>query len=145
MKRSEDEIIEAIDNSDSMSQAADSLGLAFSTFKRYATKLGLYDPLVDRSGKGTYKVKKQLSDVFSGKVHMVTHQLKTRLIREGYLEYKCNECGINEWNGNRLGLELDHISGVRSDNSLENLRLLCPNCHSQTHTFRGRNIPKSNS
>ena len=140
MKKTKDEIKEAINNSKSMAQAADLLGLAFSTFKRYATKLDLYKPLDDTSGKGTYKVKKQLSDVFSGKEHMVTHQLKARLIREGYMEYKCSECGINEWNNNRLGLELDHISGIRSDNSLENLRLLCPNCHSQTHTFRGRNV-----
>ena len=83
-----------------------------------------------------------MDDVFNGKNHLVTYQLRSRLISEGYKEYKCEECGISEWNGKRIGLELDHISGVRSDNSLENLRLLCPNCHSQTHTFRGRNISK---
>jgi len=143
MKRTEAEIREAIENSNSMCQAADKLGLAFSTFKTYAQNIGLYSPIDNKAGKGTYKVKKKLEDVFTGKEHLVTSQLRNRLVREGYKEYKCEHCGIDEWEGIRIGLELDHISGVRSDNSLENLRLLCPNCHSQTHTFRGRNIAKN--
>jgi DNA-directed RNA polymerase subunit RPC12/RpoP len=140
MKKTEFEIREAIESSGSMGQAADKLGLAFSTFKSYAKKLGMYKPIDNVSGKGTYKPKKNLEDVFLGKEHLVTSQLRNRLIREGYKEYKCERCGIDKWNGEKIGLELDHISGIRSDNSLENLRILCPNCHSQTHTFRGRNI-----
>ena len=56
-------------------------------------------------------------------------------------EYKCSseKCGITDWHGNYLTLELDHINGTRSDNRQENLRWLCPNCHSQTPTFRGYN------
>ena len=58
------------------------------------------------------------------------------------LEYKC-ECGITDtWQGKKITLELDHINGINSDNRIENLRYLCPNCHSQTPTFRGRNINK---
>ena len=124
-----------------MAQAADSLGLAFSTFKRYAVKYNVYDAS-NQAGKGTTKIKKKLSDVFSGKVHMVTSNLRVRLIREGFKSHECEECGISEWNGKAISLELDHVSGIRSDNSLENLKLLCPNCHSQTHTFRGRNISR---
>jgi hypothetical protein len=55
-------------------------------------------------------------------------------------EYKCFCCSITEWNGKRLSLHLDHIDGNSDNNFLENLRLLCPNCHSQTETFCGRNI-----
>ena len=139
MKNTEQEIKDAISNSASMAQAADSLGLAFSTFKRYAVKYNVYDAS-NQAGKGTTKIKKKLSDVFSGKVHMVTSNLRVRLIREGFKTHECEECGISEWNGKTISLELDHVSGIRSDNSLENLKLLCPNCHSQTHTFRGRNI-----
>lgn len=141
MKRTKEELEEAINNSITMSQAADMLGLAFSTFKTYAKKYNLYSP--NQGGKGLDKSKKKLNDVFSGRVHLVTHQLRSRLIKEGFKEYKCEECGIDEWNGKKISLELDHISGNRLDNSLENLKLLCPNCHSQTHTFRGRNISKS--
>ena len=65
--------------------------------------------------------------------------LKRRLINEGYLIYKCEECGISEWNCKPISLQLDHINGINNDNSLGNLRLLCPNCHSQTHTYAGKN------
>jgi len=56
-------------------------------------------------------------------------------------EYKCSsiKCGITDWHDEHLTLELDHMNGIRSDNRLENLRWLCPNCHSQTPTFRGYN------
>ncbi len=71
-------------------------------------------------------------------------ELKRRLIEESLLEEKCYECGISpEWNGKRLSLQLDHINGIANDNRLENLRILCPNCHSQTPTFAGRRISYS--
>lgn len=67
-----------------------------------------------------------------------TH-LKMRLMAAGLLQPVCTECGINTWRGKPLSLELDHINGDKHDNRLENLRLLCPNCHSQTATYAGRN------
>jgi len=54
--------------------------------------------------------------------------------------YKCEICNIRDWNSNKICLEIDHIDGNNQNNLLENLRLLCPNCHSQTSTFRGKNI-----
>lgn len=66
--------------------------------------------------------------------------LKRRLIAEFILVEKCSLCGIGpEWNGKPLVLQLDHVNGVSKDNRLSNIRLLCPNCHSQTSTFGGKN------
>jgi hypothetical protein len=70
-----------------------------------------------------------------------TNRLKRRLIQAGLLKNECAECGQGAvWNGKRLVLVLDHINGISADHRLENLRLLCPNCNSQTPTFCGRNI-----
>lgn len=65
-----------------------------------------------------------------------------RALLESAIEYKCLICGNNEWMGRTLNLEVDHISGNSEDNRIENLRFLCPNCHSQTHTFgfRGKRL-----
>ena len=66
--------------------------------------------------------------------------LKKRLLKEGYLENKCAVCGqLPEWNGKSLTLELDHINGLSNDNRLENLRIICPHCHSQTDNYAGKN------
>lgn len=61
-------------------------------------------------------------------------RLARRLKRLGR-EYVCGECGISEWNGRPLNLHVDHINGVNNDNRFENLRFLCPNCHSQTASY----------
>jgi len=65
-------------------------------------------------------------------------KLRERLIRAGLKERRCERCGIDEWHGHRVPLELDHINGDRRDNRLANLRILCPNCHSQTETWCAR-------
>ena len=79
-----------------------------------------------------------------GRITHNTQNLKRRLVSEGCLEEKCALCGLGPlWNGGPLVLQLDHINGDKSDNRLRNLRILCPNCHSQTKTYTGRNIGKS--
>ena|SRR5215212_4644425 len=67
--------------------------------------------------------------------------LKKRLLRLGLKDERCELCGISEWRGRKLGLALHHMNGDGGDNRIENLQLLCPNCHSQTETFAGRNRP----
>lgn len=67
--------------------------------------------------------------------------IRRRVIKDKLIEYKCAICGNEgEYNGEPLTLHLDHINGIHNDNRLENLRFLCPNCHSQTETFGTRNI-----
>ena len=67
------------------------------------------------------------------------YSLKLRLLREGLKENRCERCGLSEWRGAPLTLALHHVNGERDDNRLDNLNLLCPNCHSQTHNYAGRN------
>jgi hypothetical protein len=66
--------------------------------------------------------------------------IKRRLLESGALKDECSICGIREWQGKPLSLQIDHINGERLDYRLENPRILCPNCHSQTETFGGRNL-----
>ena len=65
--------------------------------------------------------------------------VRRRLINNHIKENKCELCGISEWNGKPIICELHHMNGDTTDNRLENLQLLCPNCHSQTDNFRSRN------
>jgi len=71
-----------------------------------------------------------------------TANTKAMLYRLGLKENKCEVCGLSEWLGKPIQCELHHINGDSTDNRIENLQILCPNCHSQTDNFRGKNIPK---
>ena len=64
-----------------------------------------------------------------------------RIIKEfSLIEYKCSDCGLDSWRNKDITLELDHIDGDAHNCKLTNLRLLCPNCHSLTSTYKGRSI-----
>lgn len=84
--------------------------------------------------------KASLKDILvENSMYKNTHRIKLKLINEGIFKEKCVSCGIgNEWNGEKLSLQLDHKNGVNNDHRIENLRLLCPNCHSQTKTYAGK-------
>ena len=145
MKKTDSEIIEICEKSQSMAQAASILGIHFNTLKRRALELGVYK--TNPSGKGLKKPKGigkggiLLLEILEGKhPQYQTNKLRKRLISENIKDEKCEVCGIIDWNGLSVSFELDHINGVRTDHRLENLRIICPNCHSQTETYRAKNI-----
>ena len=129
--------------SDSTSYLQCLLSLGYTKNGRYA-----YDLIKQRCNEldvstdhfrrlGGYQKRRSIDEILvENSTYLNTNHLKERLIKEGLLEYKCEICGnTGEWNGSPLSLQLDHKNGNHTDNRIENLRLLCPNCHSQTDTF----------
>lgn len=86
-------------------------------------------------------IKKNTSEYLIKGSKITSFKLKNKLLKEGYKEHKCEnpECGLTEWHGKPIPLELHHINGDNTDNRLENLQILCPNCHSLTDTYGGKN------
>lgn len=66
--------------------------------------------------------------------------IRNALLKRDLITYQCQICGLVDWQGTKLSLQLDHINGHSNDNRLENLRFLCPNCHAQTSTYGGKNL-----
>jgi len=135
------EFVEACANATSMAQAASKLGLHFNSFKKRAIEFGCYKP--NQAGQGLKKnaPKIPLEEIVVNcqHPHYQSFKLKNRLLQEGYKKEKCERCGITNWQGKALSMELHHKDGNRTNHLLSNLSLLCPNCHSQTDTFRSKN------
>lgn len=143
----EDDLRNTCANCNSAAEAAKLLGLKFSTFKRIALKYDCY--ATNQGGKGLHKSRRKVlvEDVLTNKVfYTSTFRFKRMLIDNGYFKDACYKCG---WCEKREGekysqCELHHINGNRYDNSLENLIILCPNCHSLTTNYRSLNMCKRN-
>jgi hypothetical protein len=142
-----EQVRNAIKNNYSWRQTIFSLGLNGDagtnnrTLKKIAAENNIDYSHFSGQGWAKSKIKKAiplLELLINGKLSRSLY-LKKRLIKEGILENKCAICGLyDEWNNKKIELQLDHIDGNRFNNTLENLRILCPNCHSQTDTFCGK-------
>lgn len=87
---------------------------------------------VYRNGK-----ERSIQDYFTRNSTLQSSKVRIRLVKEGIVDYKCAICGLSMWRGKPIVLQLHHIDGDHHNNSLENLQLLCPNCHSQTDNYCG--------
>ena len=144
------QLIEAVKSSFYLADIQRKLGLKkntnYSELNQRILLLGLdtshFLPRWERGLSLAQKIEKELVPLESMLIENSTynqHSLRKRLIDEGVLEYKCNRCGLVEWDGIILALELHHKNGVKRDNRIENLEFLCPNCHSITPTWKGKN------
>lgn len=139
----EQHFIQTCENSPSMSQAAQELKMNYKTLCSHAKRLGCFK--TNQSGNGIPKIQKKgvvsLQDIFDGKYKTYqSHKLKLRLLREDVKLAQCENCGLREWLEQTIPLELHHIDGNRYNNALNNLQLLCPNCHALTENYRAKNI-----
>ncbi len=135
---------EAVEKSQSLSQVLDELGLSksgdcYNHVRKYCKQYNIDLPIYNnkRGGKLTLT---PLSEMLVENKNIQGSKLAKRLIKEKLIKNICNICGHGpEWMGKPLTLQLDHINGNNQDNRIENLRILCPHCHSQTENWGGRN------
>jgi hypothetical protein len=143
MEISDEEFKNICEASISMAEAARNLNLTLKTFRKRAKILGVYKP--NQGGKGSNKPSKNfypLEKVFTNELPLQSYRLKQRLYKANLKKNQCEICGISEWNNLPIECHLDHIDGCNTNNTIENLRLLCPNCHSLTPTYCGKNKGK---
>lgn len=144
----DEKLIEAVKESFSKRQVLIKLGLAplggnYLTITNNIKRLKI--DISHFTGKGWSKNKKSsfkrpLSDYLSNEYPIHSHKLRLRLIDEKVFQPICSNCGLEKWLNDPIPLELEHKDGNPLNNSLDNLCLLCPNCHALTPTYRGKNI-----
>lgn len=116
------------------------LNLKQETLSNYLKKYEInYKGNQNRTGLTHPEARIPLEKILNNEVVYHTNALKKRLIESGIKKNKCECCGINEWMGKKLTLELHHVDGNHYNNNINNLKILCPNCHSQTDSFRKKN------
>lgn len=95
--------------------------------------------------KNLGKRRTSTEDYLTNKTVVTSYKLRNRLLEDGVFEYRCSCCGLTEWLGQPIPLELHHKDGNKSNNTLSNLELRCPNCHYFTDTYKTKNIRREHS
>lgn len=144
LKEREDFYIELIKNSTSLIDVCRKAGIVPTTGNYDTLKKIIRNKQIDvshfkRVGNVNGVAKKDISEYLVKGSSISSFKLKTRLLKEGYKSYQCEVCGGTKWQGKPIPLELHHINGDKTDNRLENLQILCPNCHAFTDTYGGKN------
>ncbi|MBV9666033.1 MAG: HNH endonuclease [Actinobacteria bacterium] len=142
----DEQLTEAVAKHNSMAAVIRELGLrvaggSYTSLHFHILRLGL--STAHHTGKGWARDRRGVTShptpldeiLVENSRYQNAGKLRKRLIREGLKAPRCERCGRDSWLELPLPLELDHINGERTDNRLENLRILCPNCHAQTDTW----------
>lgn len=154
-KLSDEQFVELLKNSSTISEVLFKLGYSvkgnswgFAKIRQRMSDLNL-DGSVFKGKSPITKYgslhKVNTSDILKPNCKHARSVLRRYVIKNNLIPYRCAICGCVEWQGRTLSLELDHINGINNDNRIENLRFLCPNCHSQTTTYGSRNQQRNDS
>lgn len=150
----DEQLIEAVKNSLSKAEVIRKLSLVVAGANYYTIDKNIKRLKLDTShftGQGwnvgsRYRVvvpKRPLKEILvENSTWVNSAKLKKRLLEEGIKERKCEICGNTEWLGEPISLELHHVNGIHDDLRIENLQILCPNCHSYTDNYRGKKLKK---
>lgn len=154
-KLSDEQFVELLKNSSTISEVLFKLGYSvkgnswgFAKIRQRMSDLNLDGSIFKGKSPITkygslHKV--NASDILKPNCKHARSVLRRYVIKNNLIPYRCAICGCVEWQGRTLSLELDHINGINNDNRIENLRFLCPNCHSQTTTYGSRNQQRNDS
>lgn len=154
-KLSDEQFVELLKNSSTISEVLFKLGYSvkgnswgFAKIRQRMSDLNLDGSIFKGKSPITkygslHKV--NASDILKPNCKHARSVLRRHVINNNLIPYRCAICGCVEWQGRTLSLELDHINGINNDNRIENLRFLCPNCHSQTTTYGSRNQQRNDS
>ena len=119
-----------------LAEIARDLGIKYETLKRHLKRLNVpYATNQHRTGHPHYESRVSAMYYIENNLPISAPTLRKKLIEEGIKEKKCERCGITEWMGQDVPLELHHLDENHHNNKLENLVILCSNCHAQLHGY----------
>jgi hypothetical protein len=147
----DEQLINAVKTSNKMCEVIKKLGLTalgrnYTTINNYIKKLALDTSHFLSRRELACEARKHINKLTNDELFAVNdvnrNYIKRIILKEHLIEYECQICKITNWCGQKLSLHLDHINGINNDNRLDNLRFLCPNCHSLTETYCAKNKRK---
>lgn len=136
-----EEVLEMISNHRSKSEICRYLQCKQETLNRYLIDWGIsYSGNIGRKGIPHLEQRRNIYHYLNNELFITTHNLKIRLLQEGLKKHQCECCKLDKWMDDKIPIELHHMDGNKYNNNLDNLQILCPNCHSKTSNNSGKGV-----